>query len=212
MLKDNEYVDIKRDHLEYVSLYMDTNNPKPELNGLYVDNDMVCSTNTRALAVFNHGKKLKKNTKIFIESSIVKDALKKKDAVEFRLSAFTIGCLNDDGELFLELKCFTKNLHKYPDIKRINLNIDNEGVFGKDKFIFTDLHQIAGILAVNMIDVDNKWIPRIRSPKYRRSTGGVIYIQKHDHLPIMIRYENEVVTMLMPIIDTFKMFREKIGE
>jgi hypothetical protein len=184
-------VEVTREQLENALILIDDNNPKYELNFLYVDNENIVSTNTRGLCIARHRSGIEKP--FYIHKKVVKKAISDKDAKYYHLSENTVVSIDRDSQEIMSYhgKYNSENMF-YPDYKRI---IPEE--FNK-KHSFLENNQINGIFAINKVHINPKWLPKFKS--------GFIHI-KQNNLPVAIMNENENITfVVMPLIDTFKEF------
>ena len=203
----NDFIEVSRQELEFGSMYIDTNNPKFELNYLYVDSENVVCTNTRALSVVSHQNVgVRSDLKLYIPKEVVVDALKKKLAVKFYLENASITCINAEGIEFMKISGVEMSSGCYPDYKRI------VGKVNKDSHPFTQLDQITGIIASKMVEVDKKYIPKFKGEYMGRVHFGADD-SGYEYAPVQIKFV-ETYTMrnvrliMMPIVDTFKEFKE----
>ncbi len=180
---------IKKTELSILSQYIDVNNPKFELNYLYVDKSNAVSTNTRALAIFSHEQNVQ--NLFFVHRDLILRALKEKKAFSYELGQNKVICFDVDDFEILTLMIETDFCrdYKFPDYLRIQ---------PKDKhklyFPFTDNSQISGIVATKKTTLDPKWIPAsIKS--------GLIGWNKPS-LPVQIQDEEmNIEVIIMPIVD-----------
>lgn len=197
-----KHVVVSRAELEFGSAYMDINNPKFELNHLFVDSENIVSTNTRALAMVGHKNgECSKDLKFLISREVVLDALKKKKATSFRLLDATVVCINEFGDEFMTISC-PPTIGYFPDYKRIVTDVEGKGK------PFTQLDQITGIAASSRIEIDRKHAPKIKGV----FTGRVFL--RDGSIPVQIKMTpvhnlQDATIVIMPIVDTFKIFREE---
>jgi len=195
-------IKVNRRSLEIASKYIDVRNPKFELNYLYVDNKNIVSTNTRALVIVKHHGNIEKDEDdFFIHKNIVDVALKQRKAKKFILQSNGIILLDDKGnELFtISAQMYAGNYQncvKYPEYK----NIIPKDM--KKNIPFVNSSQINGILAVNKIIVDEKYIPNLKgSNEFESMQIGINSIAS----PISIK-SGDITIVIMPIIDRFEQF------
>jgi len=192
-------IQVNRKDLEIVAQYIDNNNPKFELDYLLIDADNMVATNTRAIGVIKHNGTLDKGVEtILIHKSVVVLALKQTKAKRFNLDENKIVCLDDKDDEIITICINRENYHRnFPEYGRI---IPKE----IEKIIpFTSKTQIEGILATELIEVDNMHIPKTKE-------DFIGYVGINDkNLPIAIMNEKkEVLIVVMPIIDSFDIFRQ----
>lgn len=191
---------ITKSDLKNLIKVCDINNPKYELNFIYIDEENAVSCNTRALAIYKHGVQSMKP--FYVHQSIIKEALRNTKAVFYTLDGHNCITAYDKEEFELmqysmtASKYFIKKFN-YPDYKRI---IPKETKINKP-FVFKE--QIHGILADNEIAMNPKYLPDFDS--------GIVGINRED-LPIMVTNKDKnFMYISMPIIEnTFKELRESI--
>lgn len=198
-------IKVIRKKLEIAAKYIDVNNPKFELNFLYIDEENLVSTNTRALAVVKHDGKLEGNTHTFIHKSVVDLALKQTKAVKFELDTNSIHCIDKDGAELIKISKehdFFDGF-KYPEYERIIPK------YIENKHAFIHSSSISGILALNKTLVDDRYIPSFADKKDYLFDGGFVGINE-PNMPIVISDKYEVMrTVIMPIVTEFPIFREE---
>lgn len=189
-------IKISKQDLKNLIAACDLNNPKYELNYVYVDSENIVSCNTRVLAMFKHNEYVPKP--FFIHISILKEAVKNTKCEYYSLDDFNkVSALDkktqfEDKPLILmsysiETDKYFKDSFKYPDYKRIIPEKTNI------KKPFTNKEQIAGIAALENVSINPKFIPNFES--------GIVGINSRK-LPVKITNEyNNKHFIIMPIID-----------
>jgi len=188
-------VRITRKYLAAAAAYIDTNNPKFELDYLFIDSENMVSTNTRALAVVKHYS-VEKFQDFYIHKSIVDLAIKQTKAKSFELSLDKIICYDkDDFELLIISKSPQSNYGRYPEYKRIlPPSFDHTIPFLKES-------HIDGIFALNKVLIDNKNIPKLGLTKEDSEFLGYIGINS-DNLPVsLFDVKKDIQCIIMPIIE-----------
>ena len=196
---DNKYkIVLGRAEIENLAKAVDANNPKFELNFVYVDNESVVSTNTKVLISIKHEQNF--DGKLFIHGSILKKALSDRRASYFYLGLNSVASASgmeiSNSNIIMEysVPLADENIYwKYPDYRRILPNTD------KMKAVeFVENSNLSGIFAINKIHIDPKLLPTFKK--------GFVY---HDgNNPVLISdfdYPNRVC-VIMPIVDSFKEF------
>lgn len=191
---------VTREKLEFASLYVDVNNPKFELNYLYVDSKCMVSTNTRALAVVKHSCAVDKA--FYVHKSIVDLALKQAKAKLFLLKPNSIMCQDANGDEILTIllsDSLADDNYRFPEYSRIIPSVMAH------KIPFSNASHIDGIFATHGVLVDNKHVPK----KFGVDFHGYIGINS-SNLPVTISSDDgAVLLVLMPIIDNFFDFNDK---
>lgn len=192
---------VDRELLEIAAAYIDTNNPKYELNYLYIDAKNMVSTNTRAMAIVKHWGDLDAEVENFyIHKSVVDLALKQRKALSYDLGADMIVCLDkDDREIYSISKRHDNHVIKYPAYDRIVPTDVRKAI------PFVQHSHIDGILALNKVLVEVKYIPKVMP-----DGDCTWYVGINDNtMPIVIfDKQKDMQVIIMPIVDTFEMFRE----
>ena len=196
---------VSKKKLEIAGKYVDTNNPKPELNHLYVDGEHLVSTNTRALAVVKHCGST--DGEFYISKDILVLALKQLKAVEFILEDNEITCIDKDNEEFLIISREKVETHhkffKFIDYKRI---IPKET---EKNIPFIQSSSIDGIFAVNKVVVNNRYIPTLEAKNDDAFDGGYVGINANNSPVTISDTKKEMMVVLMPIIVEFPIFRDE---
>ncbi|PHR57257.1 MAG: hypothetical protein COA44_06040 [Arcobacter sp.] len=180
---------VSKKELQVVAKYIDTNNPKFELNYLYIDKEHLVSTDTRALAVIKHHGHADKD--FYIHKSIVDLSIKYKKSLYFDLQPNKIVCLDEYEREIITISIESllgERTFNYPDFQRI---IPKEVI---NKIEFVEQTQIEGILAFNKVHIEPKRVPNI--------SHGTIGITSTS-TPVLIEHENIIIVM-MPITDSFE--------
>lgn len=197
-------MEVTRERLEAVAPYIDSGCPKVELNYLFIDDKNMVSTNTRALAIVEHYQDdVKMN--FYIHKSIIDLSLKQTKAKSFELSLNKIICLDKEGEEILIIsRSESTDFARFPAYENI---IPKE----LEKTIpFIQRSHIDGILAVNKVLIDNKYIPKIADIKGNMDFLGYVGINSNN-LPIIIfNHRKDMQFIIMPIVDhnLFPEFKE----
>ena len=194
-------IKVSKKRLAIVAMSLDNNNPKFELNYLYIDNENMVSTDTRRLSVVKH---LGKNESepFLIHQTVVRLALKQTKAEEFILMPNTIMCLDKHGrQLMILQKDLESSKWNFPDYERIvPKSIEKTIPYNEDA-------QVAGIFAINHIHINHSYIP----PLVGKSKTDEIYYAgiNERNLPVVIFDEyKEIKVIIMPIIDTLPIIDE----
>jgi hypothetical protein len=176
----------------------DTSNPKYELNFIYIDKENAVSTQTRAVTIVEHNQQTEE---MWLHVSLAKKAITDKKATHFIIesnnSIISVGI--DEFHIMrysIDLTDYTYSTMRFPDYKRIVPNS-----FTKSNIPFTDASQINGILALDEINVNPKYLPSIEE-------GYISY--NGSSMPVMIKDSEEIIThVVMPIInDRFKELKD----
>lgn len=191
---------ITKSDLKNLIKICDTNNPKYELNFIYIDAENAVCTNTRALALYKHG--IQNIKPFYIHQSIVKEALRNTKAVSYTFDTHNCITAYDKEDFELMQYSMTSNKYfidnfNYPDYKRI---IPEETKINKP---FVVKEQIHGILANNEIAMNPKYLPDFDS--------GIVGINKEDIPVTVTNKDKNFMYVSMPTIEnTFKELRELI--
>lgn len=193
-------IQVSRPQLKAIYDATDTNNPKPEFNYAYVDENYIVSTNTQVMTTVRHDHSSIFTTfnykPFYISKQIMGIALKIKQADAFLLDPDVVHCASfKDVKFELSIKdSGLKTLSKYPDYKRI---INSTTVYtAKDLFIRPE--HIPGILATHRIDIDLKFVSKALSE-------GTIESTTSDNIPVRITDTlNDITSIIMPLSSTFK--------
>ena len=171
------------------------------------ENLAIVATNTRVLGAAKHyvveivGQD---SAPFLVHKSIVDLALKQTKALYFELSSGQIKCLDKDHEEIITIskRDVSMDMFKYPPYKSI-IPTDM-----KEKIPFTQSSQIDGILALNKIQINPKFIPKINVKGDGDFLGGYVGIESRER-PIKISEKNgSFVVVIMPIIDRLSIFNE----
>jgi hypothetical protein len=191
-------IKLTRNQLQNLIMSCDTNNPKYELNFIYIDKENAVSTQTRAITIVEHNQKTEE---MWLHVSLAKKAITDKKATHFIIesnnSIISVGI--DEFHIMrysIDLTDYTYSTMRFPDYKRIVPNS-----FTKSNIPFTDSSQINGILALDEINVNPKYLPLIEE-------GYISY--NGSSMPVMIKDSEEIIThVVMPIInDRFKELKD----
>lgn len=191
-------IKLTRNQLKNLIISCDTNNPKYELNFIYIDKENAVSTNTRCVTIVEHDQNTEE---MWLHSSLAKTAIKDSKATDFIIeSNNSIISVDKDGfhimRYSITMTNYSYSTMKFPDYKRI---IPKECT--KPNIPFTDASQINGILALDEVNVNPKYLPLI-SEGYISHNG--------NQLPVMIQDSDRIITnVVMPIInDRFKELKD----
>lgn len=166
---------------------------KPEINYIYVDKENVVATDSRRLYCYPHKQEIE--TPFFVEGALAKEVVKNnKKAEKFILSENNIMVLKKSSDAFFMQygkTGFEQSLGGYPDYKRIIPTKPREF-----EIPFVNNENISGILAVNGIHINPKFIPNFKK--------GYIMFSSPDTPVLFTDGLKEQKYLVMPIIDTFK--------
>lgn len=183
-----------KNQLKNLIISCDTNNPKYELNFIYIDKENAVSTNTRCVTIIEHNENTEE---MWLHISLAKTAIKDSKATHFIIESSNSIISVDKYECHImrysiDMKDYTYSTMKFPDYKRIIPQSCS-----KSNIPFTDASQMQGILALDEVNVNPKYLPLI-SEGYISHNG--------DQLPVMIQDADKLIThVVMPIVsDRFK--------
>lgn len=186
-------ITLTREELKALLKVCDNNNPKFELNFIFIDKENSVSTNTRALCIVKHSALSNTTNDMHLHNSLATAALKQTKAVSFTIEESNkITALDkDDLELmtfgFSSKSDYLDKDFRYPDYSRI---IPESF---KSVIPFTLKEQIQGVLALNEITVNQKYIPDFNA--------GLISHNGPDS-PVHFEEEfNKIIYISMPIKD-----------
>ena len=191
-------IKLTRNQLKNLIMSCDTNNPKYELNFIFIDKENAVSTNTRCVTIVEHNQ----NTEgMWLHISLAKTAFKDTRATHFIIESNNSIISIDKDEFHImrysiDMTDYTYSTMKFPDYKRIIPKL-----FTKQNIPFIDASQINGILAIDEVNVNPKYLPLI-SEGYISHNG--------ETMPIMIQDEHRIIThVVMPIVsDRFKELKD----
>ena len=191
-------IKLTKNQLKNLIISCDTNNPKYELNFIYIDKENAVSTNTRCVTVIEHNENTEE---MWLHVSLAKTAIKDSKATHFIIEANNsiISVDKDEWNIMRysqDLTDYTYSTMKFPDYKRI---IPQECI--KSNIPFTDASQTQGILALDEVNVNPKYLPLINE-------GYISY--NASNLPVMIQDSEKIIThVVMPTIsDRFKELKD----
>jgi hypothetical protein len=185
---------IKKSELEIVSKYIDKNNPKIEFNYLFVDQDNLVATNTRAIGIIQHRSNIEGKDKFFIHGDVVALALKQTKAVEFELQEQKIICFDKAGHEIITIQKSEKP-DRFDDYNFTNYKRIIPETF-KKTMPFVEHAQIQGIFAVEKIQVNTNYLPK----KFDEGNIGI----NNYNIPVKIsNFEDTIKIIIMPIVDKF---------
>ncbi|RXK03814.1 hypothetical protein CRV02_01055 [Arcobacter sp. CECT 8989] len=182
---------LTRDILEKIAAAIDKNNPRFELNYLYIDSTNCVATNTRIMTIFEHGQNI--NGCFFVHGELISKALKERKTKEFILSHNKIECQKEkDYNNIFSLE--EHELHAYVKYEMV---LKHET---PQELPFYYKENITGILLREDILINPKYIPDF--------SEGIIKI-KDSKSPICIEDgEYKIKTIIMPIVDVFSHYKE----
>lgn len=183
-------MELSKDELSLLYQYIDTNNPKHELNCLMVNDGWIYASDTRA--AIRHTSVSSQN--LSVHKDVITAALKVPNAVLFDLQDKAIICKDKKDK---EIVIVSKN---YPFERPVDFTKLFKREFKKE-IRFNEISQINGIFALNGIQIDDKFIPK----KAPRDLQGVIYIGERDE-PVQISFnfiKGGVDILIMPIIQDY---------
>ena len=185
-------IKLTKNQLKNLIISCDTNNPKYELNFIYIDKQNAVSTNTRCVTIIEHNQNTEE---MWLHLSLAKTAIKDTKATHFIIeeSNSIISVDKDEWNIMrysqdIRNCSYTYSTMKFPDYKRI---IPQS--FIKPNIPFTDASQMQGILALDEVNVNPKYLPLL-SEGYISHNG--------PELPVMIQDSDRITThLVMPIND-----------
>ena len=191
-------IKLTKNQLKNLIISCDTNNPKYELNFIFIDKENAVSTNTRCVTIIEHNQNTEE---MWLHISLAKAAIKDTRATHFIIESNNSIISIDKDEFHImrysiDMTDYTCSTMKFPDYKRI---IPQS--FTKQNIPFTDASQINGILALDEVNLNPKYLPLI-SEGYISHNG--------DQLPVMIQDAERLIThVVMPIVsDRFKELKD----
>ena len=183
-------IKLTKNQLKNLIISCDTNNHKYELNFIYIDKENAVSTNTRCVTIVEHNQNTKE---MWLHVSLAKTAIKDSKATHFIIESNNsiISVDKDEFNIMrysIDMTDYTYSTMKFPDYKII---IPTS--FTKSNIPFTDASQMQGILAIDEVNVNPKYLPLI-------DEGYISY--NTDNLPVMIQDVDRLITnVVMPIND-----------
>ncbi len=191
-------IKLTKNQLKNLIISCDTKNPKYELNFIYIDKQNAVSTNSRCITVIEHNQNTEE---MWLHISLAKTAIKDSKATHFIIESNN-SIISFDKDNFhimrysIDMTDYTYSTMKFPDYNRI---IPQSCT--KSNIPFTDASQIQGILALDEVNVNPKYLPLINE-------GYISY--NADDLPVMIQDSEKIIThVVMPIIsDKFKELKD----
>lgn len=191
-------IKLTKNQLKNLIISCDTNNPKYELNFIYIDKENAVSTNSRCITVIEHNQNTEE---MWLHISLAKTAIKDSKATHFIIESNNSIISVDINEFHImrysiDMTDYTYSTMRFPDYKRI---IPQSCI--KSDIPFTDASQINGILALDEVNVNPKYLPLINE-------GYISY--NADDLPVMIQDTDKLIThVVMPIVsDKFKELKD----
>ena len=183
-------IKLTKNQLKNIIMSCDTNNLKYELNFIYIDKENAVSTNTKCVTIIEHNQNTEE---MWLHISLAKTAIKDSKATHFIIESNN-SIISDDKDEFhimrysIDMTDYTYSTMKFPDYQRII-----PASFTKQNIPFTDASQMQGILALDEVNVNPKYLPLI-------SEGYISY--NADDLPVMIQDVDRLIThLVMPIND-----------
>lgn len=183
-------IKLTKNQLKNLIMSCDTNNHKYELNFIFIDKENAVSTNTRCVTIVEHDQNTEE---MWLHISLAKTAIKDSRATHFIIESNNSIISTDKYEFHImrysiDMTDYTYSTMKFPDYKRI---IPQS--FTKQNIPFLDASQINGILALDEVNVNPKYLPLI-SEGYISHNG--------ETLPVMIQDVDKLIThVVMPIND-----------
>lgn len=183
-------IKLTKNQLKNLIMSCDTNNPKYELNFIFIDKENAVSTNTRCVTIVEHNQNTKE---MWLHISLAKTAIKDSRDTHFIIESNNSIISTDKYEFHImrysiDMTDYTYSTMKFPDYKRI---IPQS--FTKQNIPFLDASQINGILALDEVNVNPKYLPLI-SEGYISHNG--------ETMPVMIQDVDKLIThVVMPIND-----------
>ena len=191
-------IKLTKNQLKNLIISCNTNNPKYELNFIYIDKENAVSTNTRCATIIKHNQNTEE---MWLHISLAKKAIKDSKSTHFIIESNNsiISVDIDESHIMrysITMTDYTYSTMKFPDYQRI---ISQS--FIKPNIPFTDASQMQGILALDEVNVNPKYLPLI-SEGYISHNG--------DQLPVMIQDSDRIITnVVMPIVnDRFKELKD----
>ena len=183
-------IKLTKNQLKNLIISCDTNNPKYELNFIFINKENAVSTNARCATIVEHNQNTEE---MWLHISLAKKAIKDSKATHFIIESNNSIISIDKDEFHImrysiDMTDYTYSAMKFPGYKRI---IPQS--FIKPNIPFTDASQINGILALDEVNVNTKYLPLI-SEGYISHNG--------DQLPVMIQDVDRLIThVVMPKTD-----------
>ena len=191
-------IKLTKNQLKNLIISCDTNNPKYELNFIFIDKENAVSTNTRCVTIVEHNQNTEE---MWLHVSLAKTAIKDTRATHFIIESNNSIISIDKDEFHMmrysiDMTDYTYSTMKFPDYKRIIPKL-----FTKQNIPFIDASQINEILALGEVNVNPKYLPLI-SEGYISHNG--------ETMPVMIQDEHRIIThVVMPIVsDRFKELKD----
>lgn len=183
-------VEVSHKELKQLFKTIDKNNPKFELDYLYVSPKRVASSDTRSLSVINHNSS-QEFEPFLLHGSAVEIALKIKKTDKFVLNHDGIKCLNEINQHIMTIQQpQTPSQWHFPDTEKIIPTTF------KKEVDFYQKEQISGVLLANNVFLDKKYVPEVNE--------GTISINGANK-PVLIKDEHTRLTYLaMPICGVFE--------
>lgn len=183
-------IEVRRENLEEVSRCIDVHNPKSAFNYLYADSEYIVATNTKVLGRYKH--EGFNGEPFYVAKKLIDTALKHKSSVNFGLSANKVVAYDKDGREVMTYSISEEFTDTFADYNRI---VKKEF---KESRPFADPGHIAGIFAAERINVNPKFMPKIKHG----------YIRFNEpNIPVMITDNEGLEIVVMPITDGFPEFQ-----
>ncbi len=183
-------IKLTKNQLKNLIISCDTNNTIYELNFIYIDKENAVSTNTRCVTVIEHNENTEE---MWLHVSLAKTATKDSKATHFIIESNNsiISVDKDESHIMrysITMTDYTYSTMRFPDYKRI---IPQSCT--KSNIPFTDASQMQGILALDEVNVNPKYLPLI-SEGYISHNG--------ETMPVVIQDVDKLIThVVMPIND-----------
>ncbi len=136
-------------------------NPKVEIEYIQVDGKNAVATDTRRLAIFEHGQEVQ--GVFYVHGEVARQALKVKGGESFELSDFNIKILDKDNVEIMSMRKFSEYVVGYPDYTRISGGLDF-----KNNVQIAEIADASGVFAMNKIVVDKKLLPQYVNKNYEK--------------------------------------------
>lgn len=183
-------IKLTKNQLKNLIISCDTNNPKYEFNFIYIDKQNAVSTNARCVTIIEHNENTEE---MWLHASLAKTAIKDSKATHFIIESNNSIISVDIDEFHIMRYSITMTDYTYSTMRFPDYNRIIPQSFNKSNIPFTDASQMQGILALDEVNVNPKYLPLI-SEGYISHNG--------DKLPVMIQDVDRLIThLVMPIND-----------
>ncbi|WP_345993744.1 hypothetical protein [Sulfurimonas sp. HSL-1716] len=149
-------IKITKLQLQQVFKTVDNKNSKFELNHIYIDDENIVSTDTRAISIIQHDEKV--DIPFLICRSIIDVALKNKNAYFYDIHQKGIDLLDKDDRHIMSIiqPERSDNHFRFPDYKRVIPKKTTKQIE------FYQKSQISGLLLANRVFIDEKYVPDVK--------------------------------------------------